>query len=249
MCSEKDPITDNIVFHDRFAGTMAGSMLQPLVFDPLRRLQGGESNNELNAIQDCDYPPIIINSLTLFGFDETGITDHDLVKTQLIEGVQQLEKAGSDLIIIGCNTVHYYYKEMQNAVGVPIYNIIEETKKQVIEFGYKKVGLFSSESTNKLKLYQNNFKASGIEIISPDKDQQKTLNLVIKHIMAGQRENTEDIIFLKDIARDYLNKGAEAIVMGCTEIPLAINQSHTDVKLFDTIEIIVQSAVDYSLQH
>ena len=65
--------------------------------------------------------------------------------------------------------------------------------------------------------------------------------------MAGKRENTEDIIFLKDIARDLVNKGAEAIVMGCTEIPLAINQSHTDIKLFDTIEIIVQSAVDYSL--
>ena len=83
------------------------------------------SQNEYNAIQDCDYPPIIINSLTLFGFDETGITDHELVKSQLIEGVQQLEKAGSDLIIIGCNTVHCYFDDMQNAVNVPIFNIIE----------------------------------------------------------------------------------------------------------------------------
>jgi len=53
---------------------------------------------------------------------------------------------------------------------------------------------------------------------------------------------------LKDIARDYIRQGAEAIVMGCTEIPLAINQAHTDIKLFDTIEIIVQCAVDYSLK-
>ena len=205
------------------------------------------SQNEYNAIQDCDYPPIIINSLTLFGFDETGITDHELVKSQLIEGVQQLEKAGSDLIIIGCNTVHCYYDEMQNAVKVPIFNIIDETKKQVLDFKYKKIGLFASESTNQLQLYQKSFKVAGIEVISANKEQQKILNLVIKHVMAGKRENTEDIIFLKDIARDLVSQGAEAIVMGCTEIPLAINQSHTDIKLFDTIEIIVQSAVDYSL--
>lgn len=64
----------------------------------------------------------------------------------------------------------------------------------------------------------------------------------------GGNQKTEDIIFLKDIARDYIRQGAEAIVMGCTEIPLAINQVHTDIKLFDTIEIIVQCAVDYSLK-
>ena len=63
----------------------------------------------------------------------------------------------------------------------------------------------------------------------------------------GGHQQKEDIILLKDIARDYLKQGAEAIVMGCTEIPLAINQTHTDVKLFDTIKIIVQCAVDYSL--
>ena len=63
----------------------------------------------------------------------------------------------------------------------------------------------------------------------------------------GGNQKIEDVILLKEIARDYIRQGAEAIVMGCTEIPLAINQTHTDIKLFDTIEIIVQSAVDYSL--
>ena len=193
------------------------------------------------------YPPIIIYSLPLFGFDETGIVDEKLVKKQLIEGVKKLESAGSDLIIIACNTVHSYYQEMQSAVKVPIFNIIEETKKRVIKSGYKKVGLFASESTNKLKLYQKRFADSNIEVISPNSEQQKILNRIIEHVMGGNQK-TEDIIFLKDIARDYIRQGAEAIVMGCTEIPLAINQAHTDIKLFDTIEIIVQCAVDYSLK-
>jgi aspartate racemase len=205
------------------------------------------AQHEYGAVQDFDYPPIIIYSLPLLGFDETGIVDEDLVKKQLIEGVKKLESAGCELIIIGCNTVHSYYDEMQAAVKVPIFNIIEETKKKVIELGYKKVGLFASESTNKLKLYQKRFSNSNIEVISPSAAQQKVLNRVIEHVMGGNQK-MEDILALKDITRDYLKQGAEAIVIGCTEIPLAINQTHTDVKLFDTIEIIVQCAVDYSLK-
>ncbi|HIH13185.1 MAG: aspartate racemase, aspartate racemase [archaeon GW2011_AR9] len=205
------------------------------------------AQQEYGAVQDFDYPPIIIYSLPLFGFDETGIVDEDLVKKQLIEGVKKLESAGCDLIIVACNTVHSYYDEMQSAVKVPIFNIIEETRKRVLEFGYKKVGLFASESTNKLKLYQKRFADSNIKVISPNTKQQRILNQVIERVMGGNQKK-EDIILLKDIARDYLKQGAEAIVLGCTEIPLAINQTHTDIKLFDTIEIIVQCAVDYSLK-
>lgn len=205
------------------------------------------AQHEYNAVQDFDYPPIIIYSLPLDGFNETGIVNEELVKTQLIEGVKKLESAGSDHIIIACNTVHHYFNEMQSAINIPIFNIIEETKKQVKKYEYKKVGLFASESTSKLQLYQNQFADSGIEVISPNNAQQKILNLVIEHVMGGNQK-IHDIILLKDIARDYLKQGAQAIVMGCTEIPLAINQAHTDIKLFDTIEIIVQAAVDFSFK-
>jgi len=204
------------------------------------------SQYKYGAVQDSDYPPIIIYSLPLIGFDETGIRDKESVKKQLIAGVKRLESAGCDLIIIGCNTAHYFYEEMQSAIRVPILNIIEETKKKVKALNYDKVGLFVSESTNRLKLYQDKFKRAGIEVISPNKSQQKEMNKVIEHVMGGN-QGTADITVLKNIARDYLRQGAQAIVMGCTEIPLAINQTHTDIKLFDTIEIIVQSAVDFSL--
>lgn len=204
------------------------------------------SQDKYGAVQDYDYPSVIIYSLPMQGFDEKGIADEALVKEQLIAGVKKLESAKCDLIIIGCNTVHVYFKEMQ-AVNIPIFNIIEETRKMVEGLGYKKVGIFASESTNKLKLYQKQFKEKGIDTVNPNDQQQIILNRVIEHVMGGNQK-TEDIIALKDVARDFLRQGAEAIVMGCTEIPLAINQTHTDIKLFDTIEIIVQSAVDSSLK-
>jgi len=204
------------------------------------------SQQKYNAVQDSDYPPVIIMSLAMSGFDETGIVDENLVKNQLVDGVKKLEAAGADFIVIACNTVHFFYNQMQATVKIPILNIVEETKNKVLESGFKKVGLFSSESTNKLQLYQNNFKQNGIEVISASKNQQKNLNSVIENVMAG-KQGAEDVKKLKEIAAEYSKQGAEAIVMGCTEIPLAINQSQTDIKLFDTTQIIAESAVDFSL--
>jgi len=204
------------------------------------------SQQKYNAVQDTDYPPVVIVSLTLSGFDETGIVDDNLVKSQLVDGVKKLESAEADFVIIACNTVHFFYEQMQSAVKIPILNIVEETKKKVLESGFKKVGLFSSESTNKLGLYQSNFKRSGIDVVSADDNQQKFLNNVIENVMGG-KQGVKDVENLKKIAGDYLKKGAQAIVMGCTEIPLAINQSQIDIKLFDATQVIAESAVNFSL--
>lgn len=199
------------------------------------------------AVQDSEYPPVIIYSLPLVGFTEKGIEDDYVVKQQLIAGVQKLEQAGCELIIIACNTVHVFYNEMQNALHVPLLNIVEETKKKVVAAGYKKVGLFASQTMSQSQLYQSMFAAANIEVIAPNSEQQKIMNRVIEHVMGGNQKE-EDIIALKDVAREYMRFGAEAIVLGCTEIPLAINQCHTDIKLFDTIEILVQAGVDFSLK-
>lgn len=204
------------------------------------------SQQEYNAVQDSDYPPVIIVSLAMSGFDETGIVDGILVKNQLVDGVKKLEASGADFIIIACNTVHIFYEQMQSAIKIPILNIVEEAKKRILESGFKKVGLFSSESTNRLGLYQNNFKQSEIEIVSADDNQQKLLNNVIENVMGG-KQGVEDIKILKDISAEYSKQGAEAIVMGCTEIPLAINQSQINKKLFDSTQILAESAVDFSL--
>lgn len=89
------------------------------------------TQNRSGAVQDSDYPPLIIDSLTLKDFDETGIVNADSMKRQLIDGVKKLENAGCELIIIGCNTVHVFYDAMQEAVSIPILNIVGETRNRV----------------------------------------------------------------------------------------------------------------------
>lgn len=205
------------------------------------------TQREFGAVQDDEYPPIIIYSLPLVGFDEKGIVDAESVRKLLIHGVKKLEDAGCDLIIIACNTVHIFYDDMQMAVKIPIFNIVEETAKRVTNFHYKHVGLMCSESTTKAQLYEEAFDKYGIKVIAPNQEQQEDLNRVIEHVMGGH-QGLDDVLILKKIIRDYLHDGAEAIVIGCTEIPLAINQSHTDTHLFDSNRIIVECAVDFSMR-
>src|SRR3989338_6835870 len=88
-------------------------------------------HKKYNAQQDTDYPPMIIYSLPLEGFDETGIVDQEKVLRQLIKGIKVLESSGSDFIVIACNTVHCFIDELRKNVKIPILSIIEETSNKL----------------------------------------------------------------------------------------------------------------------
>lgn len=205
-----------------------------------------DAQNRYNAVQDADYPPLILYSLPLDGFTEHGIEDPQMVEEELVEAVQKLSSAGCSLIVIACNTVHHFFSSMQKAIDVPILNIVEETFQKVFSDGHKKIGLLASESTIKMRLYTTFFEKHGIEVLIPTESQLMTITRVIKHVMGGH-QNSLDVLALKEIISDFFSRGASAVVLGCTELPLAINQTHTDIKLYDSMDMITQKAVDFSL--
>lgn len=204
------------------------------------------AHRKYGAVQDTDFPPILIYNLPLFGFDETGITDKELVKKQLLEGVKKLESAGSDFIIIACNTVHSFYDLMQQSINIPILSIINETVNETISRGYKSVGVLSSESTNKMGLYSEKLRERGITVIDISAIDQDQLNKIILHVMAGQ-SGISDTTVAMGIINNLISKGAEAIILGCTELPLAIDQSASSVPVLNSNEIIVDRALSESM--
>ncbi|MFA7653662.1 MAG: amino acid racemase [Candidatus Magasanikbacteria bacterium] len=204
------------------------------------------AQKKYHAKQDTDFPPMFIYSLPLAGFNETGFTNSKQVKNQLISGVKKLETAGSDFIIITCNTVHYFLKDMRAAINIPIISIIEETVKKVKSTKQKYVGVISSQSTNQLKLYEKTLSKNNIKTISPNTEMQKKINKIILKIMSGQAGLKEKKVLIKII--EYLqNLGAQSIVLGCTELPLLINQKDIKITLFNSNEILIQSALKNSL--
>lgn len=201
------------------------------------------SQNKYGAEQDTEFPEIILYNMPMHGFNETGFEDSELVKKQLIEGVQKLELWGVDFIVIPCNTIHHFIIEMRDSVKIPIISIIESTTNEIVKTSAKKIGILSSRSTRDLNLYKNAFENEKLETLIANDDEQADLDNIVLKVMSGNQSENEKNIILNINAR-MTNDGAECIVLGCTEIPMAIKQDDTDIKLHNTIRILAEYAVD-----
>lgn len=201
-----------------------------------------------HAVQDTDFPPMMLFSLPLEGFDETGIADRAAVRDQLIAGVQTLERAGSDFIVIACNTVHALYDEMQSAIQIPILNMIDVVSEAVHTRQFKKVGLLSSETTARLGLYQKKLQTLSIEVLRTTDEEQRVVNQGVLQVMAG-KHTVEDTRSLTAIIDRFRSLGAEACILGCTEIPLLVRQKDSPLPLFDAVDILANAALQAAYGH
>lgn len=195
------------------------------------------------AWDDADFPKIMVYSTYLEGFDENGIVDSEKVVAGLVEGVQQLEKMGSELVLVACNTVHHFDAEMQSAINVPLVHMINEVCHDTKQRGFSKVAVACSQSTRDLGLYSEGLRAQGIEPLVTTDDEQILVNTAIKDVMAGN-QGARTIHDLSQVFERFSNDGAEAVILGCTELPLAIEQSDTKLLVLDANDIAVRQAVN-----
>src|SRR3989339_1084335 len=202
-----------------------------------------QAQKQFGAVQDIDYPPIILYSIALEGFNETGIKDFIKVEKQLVAGVKSLEDCGAEIIVIACNTVHYFYNQMQAACSVPIVNMVAETAKYVSESPYKKIGLISSETTNAKDIYGEAFKQyPDKQIIKLPVKEQKLINEIIISVMSSSNPDKIKINSLQ-ILEKLKSLGAEAVLIGCTELSVAFSQQNPALPLIDAAEVASEIVV------
>ena len=162
----------------------------------------------------------------------------------LRETAQNLEKAGADFIIIPCNTAHYYISQIQESVNIPILNMIKETAKETQQRipQIKKVGLLASIGTYKTGIYHQRFEKFNIEVISPEEKDKEEIMKAIYAVKAGNlsEEVKKNII---QIAQKLIDKGAEAIITGCTEIPLILKEGDVPVPIIDPTQALAEAAI------
>jgi len=204
----------------------------------------GYAQRKYKAENDNDFPQIIINSLPLQGFDETGVLDRQLVLNQLKKGNRMLENSGSDFIVMPCNTVHCFIDELREDANIPILSIIEETIKTVQEKEIEPVGILGSETTFQLKLYEKELKKKSISYITPGEEHFPAITGLILDVMGGSRSGNRDKVL--DIIRG-MSQSSEGLILGCTELHSAIKQSDTTMTVFDSLLILAEVAVDKSM--
>jgi len=159
--------------------------------------------------------------------------------------LRKLEEAGASFIIIPCNTVHYYYDYMQESVSVPVINMIRETAAEVL-LKYPdvmRVGLLATSGTISSGLYNRELETAGYEVIVPD--DSVMVNFVMKAVY-GIKSKTDPRVsedLLAFAGQHLAERGAEVIVLGCTEIPLAYNPERVDRPVVNATHVLAQRAV------
>ena len=164
----------------------------------------------------------------------------------LIKGCRKLEQMGADLIAIPCNTAHYFFDEIESSVHIPVINMIAETAATVKnEFpDIDQYGLLSTTGTYKTNIYTKWFNKKNLVIITPDDPlREKIMNAIygIKGLKAGYK--TDSIQILNVTLTQLLDKGARAIISGCTEISLVLDEINTPVPMIDPVRILALKSI------
>lgn len=191
-------------------------------------------------------PGIIIASVPLpYQIEEDLITKNvgsERYIPFLVNEAKRLEKAGADFIVMPCNSLHIFIKEIRNAVDIPVLSIAEETVKFLKQNNLNKVGIVSTSATIQNKLYETAFEQNDIAYVTPDEFQQAKMGKFILNLVTGQQKNRdrEDLI---QIINDFEKKDVDCVALACTDLQLLIPK-HPRLKIFDTMKIFADATVE-----
>jgi aspartate racemase len=198
------------------------------------------------ATKDQEHIPTLIYSFPQVPDRTSAIQSGDpSIVPYLVEGVTRLRRAGASFIIIPCNTAHYYYDSMQAAIDIPILHMIRETARYVGEHypQSRRIGLLATSGTIRSGLYEKEFAAAGRHTIVPDEAIETGYVMkAIMNIKAGTgKKESEDL--LAAAAAHLEARGAEVLVLGCTEIPLAFNPGRAGVPVVNATRVLAEAAI------
>ncbi|AUJ59606.1 aspartate/glutamate racemase family protein [Bacillus velezensis] len=160
---------------------------------------------------------------------------------------RSLEKAGADFIVICTNTMHKVLGYIQEMITIPILHIADATAEQIIRQDIRSVGLLGTKYTMEQDFYKSCIASHDINVIVPDDDERELINNIIyQELCLGEIKQSSKNIY-KKIINNLVDRGAEGIILGCTEIGLLVKAEDSKVPLFDTTLIHAQKAVNKSL--
>ncbi len=166
----------------------------------------------------------------------------------LIKAAKSIEAAGADFLLICTNTMHKVAPEIEQAINIPLVHIADATAEHIIKQGISKVGLLGTAFTMEQEFYKGRLTDSyGLTVITPDTEDRKIVHDVIYQELCLGKTNIESKAKYLAIIEKLAQQGAQAIILGCTEIGLLIQQQDTDIPLFDTTRIHANKAVELAI--
>ncbi|MCD8211847.1 MAG: amino acid racemase, partial [Oscillospiraceae bacterium] len=166
---------------------------------------------------------------------------------QMVEDARMLERAGCDFLVLPCNTAHFFHQTVQEAVSIPLLNIVEETVRDCAGRNMHSIGVLATEGTVTAGTYDDACGRYGLSCIYPDPDtQRQTTSVIYDYVKAGRPVKAKELLALYSRLRD---EGCDGIVLGCTELSVA----HRDLSLrdgcpdvVDSLEVLARRTIEQS---
>lgn len=201
------------------------------------------SQSKYGAKDNADYLRLVIESVPVPDF----ISNKDNIeeaKKMLIAAAKSLSNAGATKLCIGSNTVHILLEELEKNTKVPFLSMIDLVADKCVKSGFKKVGVLGTPVLISSGLYTKALNKNGIEIINPTEKQLKTVENIIRGVIAGSENGKHKTEYI-EVLNDLFSKGAQAIILGCTELPLAVNYEALGNRTINSDEVLAEGIVDY----
>ena len=166
----------------------------------------------------------------------------------LSDAALRVQSAGADCLLMCCNTVHRIAPQIENAIQIPLLHIVDATADVLVRDGIRKLGLLGTTYTMEQDFYKGRLSRNyGFDVLVPESDDRNIVHeVIIQELCKGRISDASRTEYLR-IIDDLSSRGAEAIILGCTEIGMLVGQCDTRVKLYDTTVIHAEKAVDYAV--
>jgi aspartate racemase len=174
--------------------------------------------------------------------------DWESLTEEMKDGARRLERGGADFILICTNTMHKMAEAVARAIAIPLLHIADPTAEKIRSAGINKVGLLGTAFTMEQDFYKGRLSEKyQLQVLVPDADDRAIVHRIIyEELVAGKVIAASRAIYREIIAR-LIARGAQAVILGCTEIMLLVSEEDSAVPLFDTTTIHALAAVDRAL--
>ena len=174
--------------------------------------------------------------------------DWDALARHMVDAAERLQAGGADVLLICTNTMHALTAQSEAACPLPLLHIADPTATAIVAAGWRRVGLLGTAFTMEQDFYRGRLAGRfGLEVLVPDaEDRQQVHDIIYQELIAGVVSERSRQVYADVIAR-LVARGAEAIILGCTEIMLLVRPQDSAVPLFDTTSLHAQAAVDAAL--
>jgi aspartate racemase len=166
----------------------------------------------------------------------------------MIDAARRLERGGADFILICTNTMHRMADDVQAAVGIPILHIADPTAERIKAAGLRRIGLLGTAFTMEQDFYKGRLVSQhGLDVLVPEDADRATVHRIIYEELVQGRVEPASRAAYRDVIARLVGRGAEAVILGCTEIMLLVKPEDSSVPLFDTTAIHAEAAVERAL--